>query len=260
MSGRYDSVPVKEALLATVGPSGRMISFSKTRYREAHPEHLALFNGNICLSPGRKVWHGDLDLTKDEPLLHDLARRTGTIVYVLYEQDGRFENADAPLIAEAVYSVTPSGHTEFGHLYVERAVDGTLRLRKLPAQRRRRFVFTFGRPRLLRFWLLDTQQVVTRQTSSDSRFLYIGRTPRPPDGRALPFLVLGIHRWRRDRRTMIEWTWYPTPKRHAAHPLLKFGLVVSRGPVRPWARVYLHPGLMYEFVLGLEHGPRTPWW
>jgi hypothetical protein len=236
-----------------------MISMSKTRYREAHPEHLAVFNANICLSPGRKVWHGDLDLTEDEPLLHDLARRTGTIVFVLYERDGRFENAEAPLISEAVYSVTPSGHTEFGHVYVERAVDGTLRLRKLPAQRRRRLVLTFGRPRLLRFWLRETERVATRQSSSDSRFLYIGRTPRP-QSRELPFLVLGIHRWRRDRRTMVEWTWYPTPKRHAPRPLLRLGLVVSRGPVRPWARVHVHPGLMYEFVAGVELGAKSnPW-
>jgi hypothetical protein len=258
---RHDSVPVEEALLATVGPSGRMISFSKSRYREDHPEHLTVFNANISLSPGRKVvWHGDLDLTEDEPLLHDLARRTGTIVYVLHEHDARFENEESPLIAEAVYSVTLSGHTDFGHVYFERAADGTLRRRKLPTARHKRFVLTFGRPRLLRFWHLDTERVVTRQTSSDSRFLYIGRTPRPPDGRELPFLVLGIHRWRWGRRTMLEWTWYPTPKRHAASPLLKVALVVPRGPVRPWARVYVHPGLMYEFVAGVEFGSRERRW
>jgi hypothetical protein len=258
--GRRDSVPVEEALLATVGPSGRMISFSKSRYREAHPEHLAVFNASICLSPGRKVWHGDIDLTEDEPLLHGLARRTGTIVYVLYEHHDRFENDKSPLIAEAVYSVTPSGHTRFGHVYFERVADGTLRRRKLPTVRHKRFVLIFGRPRFLRFWLLDTEQVVTRQTSSDSRFLYIGRTPRPQDGRELPFLVLGVHRWRRARRAMLEWTWYPTPKRHAPRPLLRVGLVVSRGPVRPWARVYVHPGLMYEFVIGLELGAKSnPW-
>jgi hypothetical protein len=257
---RHDSVPVEKALLATVGPSGRMISYSKSRYREAHPEHVAVFNANICLGPGRKVWHGDLDVTKDEPLLHDLARRTGTIVYVLYEFDGRFKNADTPLIAEAVFSVTPSGHTRFGEVYVERAADGTLRRRKLPTVRHRRFVFSFARPRLLRFWLLDTEQVVTRQTSSESRFLYVGRTPRPQDGRELPFLVLGIHRWRWNRRTMLEWTWYPTPKHHVPRPLFNVGLAVSHGPVRPWVRVYVHPGLMYELVLGMEHGPKTRWW
>jgi hypothetical protein len=229
---RHDGVPMEEALLATVGPSGRMISFSKSRYREAHPAHLAVFNANICLSPGCKViWHGDLDLTEDEPLLHNLARRTGTIVYVLYQHDGHFASDESPVIEEAVFSVTPSGHTRFGHVYFERAADGTLRRRKLPTARRRRFVLTFGRPRLLRFWHLDTERVVTRQTLSDSRFLYIGRTPRLQDGRELPFLVLGIHRWRRDRRTMLEWTWYPTPKRSAPRPLLRVGLVVSRGPV-----------------------------
>jgi hypothetical protein len=260
VTGRHDSVLVAEALLATVGPGGRMISFSKSRYREAHPEHLAVFNANICLSPARKVWHGDLDLTVDEPLLLDLARRTGTIVYVLYEFDGRFKNADEPLIEEAVYSVTPSGHTEFGHVYIERAADGTLRLRKLPRQRRRRFVFTFGRPRLLRFWLWETQHVAPQRGTADSRFLYIGRIPRPQNGRALPFLVLGIHRWRQGRRAMLEWTWYPTPKRHASRPLLQIRLVVSRGPVRPWVRIYVHPGFIYELVVGTELGTKNnPW-
>jgi hypothetical protein len=229
-----------------------MISFSKSRYREAHPDHLAVFNANICLSPRRKVWHGDLDLTEDEPLLHDLARRTGAIVYVLYELDARFKNDESPLIAEAVYSVTPSGHSRFGHVYVERAVDGTLRLRKLPAQRRTRFVFTFGRPRLLRFWRWETQHVARQRGTPDSRLLYVGRTPRLMHARDRPFLALAFHRWHRGCRTMLEWTWYPTPKRHASRPLLQVRLVVSRGPVRPWVRVYVQPGFMYELVFGLE--------
>lgn len=257
--GRHDSAVVEEALLATVGPSGRMISYSKSGYREAHPDRVPVFNANICLSPGRKVWHGDLDLTNDEPSLVQLARRTGAIVYVLYEHDGRFENDLSPLIDDAAYSVTPSGHTRFGHKYVERsAVDGTLRTRKLPAERRRRFVLTFGRPRLLRFWQWETRQVPRQQGTAGRWFLYIGR--RHGEQRDRPFLVLGLHRGPHQRQTMLESAWYPTPKRHAPRPLLHLGLVVSYGPIRPWLRIHIHPGLMYEFAAGLELGSKRDDW
>ena len=49
-------------VLATLGPRGRMISGSKTGYRDRHPDHLPVFNANVCFGSS-KVWHGDLDLT-----------------------------------------------------------------------------------------------------------------------------------------------------------------------------------------------------
>jgi hypothetical protein len=122
-------VIVEQALDQTIGASGRMISQSKNNYREQHPRNLVVFNANVCLSPGGKIWHGDLDLTVEESQVVDLARRTGAIVYVLDERAGRFENEQSPLIAEAVYSVTPSGHTMFPAAYVERGADGALRCR-----------------------------------------------------------------------------------------------------------------------------------
>lgn len=57
-----------EELRATLGYEGRMISFSKGGYSTAHPEHVAVFNANLCVAAG-KLWWGDLDLTVDEPLL-----------------------------------------------------------------------------------------------------------------------------------------------------------------------------------------------
>jgi hypothetical protein len=113
-------------LAATLGESGRMIAYSKTDYSRRHPDHVAIFNANVCVDAG-KIWHGDLDLTLDELKLGELARRIGETVYVLYEYDGRFENEDSPLLEEAVSSVTPSGHTRFQHRYLERATDGSLR-------------------------------------------------------------------------------------------------------------------------------------
>jgi hypothetical protein len=123
-----------EALLSTLGPADRMIAASKSRYATAHPTNVPVFNANVCLSVDgvsrpTKRWFGDLDLTVDEPLLVELARQTGSTVYVLYERDARFATAKAPLVEAAVYSVTPTGETHFNK-HVERSPDGKLRLRR----------------------------------------------------------------------------------------------------------------------------------
>ena len=123
---------VEAALEATLGQPGRMISSSKHGYGDRHPDHVALFNASVALSPAFKVWHGDLDLTVDEPVLLDLARRTGRIFYVLDERDGRFRNEQAPLVADAVYSATPSGHSRYRYDEITRANDGSLRRRRAP--------------------------------------------------------------------------------------------------------------------------------
>jgi hypothetical protein len=107
-----------------------MIALSKTSYQEKHPDQVAVFNANVVLSPRVKVWHGDINLSADEPLLHELARLTGRIVYLLYEGDGRFDKEDAPEIDNAVFSVTPTGHTHFPPKHIERATEGTLRARR----------------------------------------------------------------------------------------------------------------------------------
>ncbi len=45
---RYEAV-----ILATLGPPGRMISGSKTGYRDQHPDHLPVFNANIASARAR---------------------------------------------------------------------------------------------------------------------------------------------------------------------------------------------------------------
>jgi hypothetical protein len=147
LANRYE-----EALLATVGPAGRMITASKSSFREANPDHVLIFNANLCLAGG-KIWHGDLDIdTPDEQLLIELAARIGEAIYVLHERAARFENEDEPQLEEAVYSVAPSGHTMFDHPYIERTRDGSLRMRppqwRQPKRRRRPSV----RRRLRRLW------------------------------------------------------------------------------------------------------------
>lgn len=64
-----------------------------------------------------KLWHGDLDLTLDEPKLAALSQQIAEVVFVLYEYDGRFDHEQEPLLERAVFSVTPSGHTRYQHRY-----------------------------------------------------------------------------------------------------------------------------------------------
>jgi hypothetical protein len=72
-------------------------------YFSAHPDNLVVFNGNVCTDDG-KIWYGDLDITKDEDKLTELASKLGCRIYVLREHDGRFDNEDAPLLGQAVAS------------------------------------------------------------------------------------------------------------------------------------------------------------
>lgn len=71
--------------------SGRIISYSKSGYREKHPDNIVVFNANIFTERG-KVWWGDLDLTKESEILQKIATESGETLYVLRELDGRFEN------------------------------------------------------------------------------------------------------------------------------------------------------------------------
>jgi len=70
----------------------RMISSSKSFYHEKHPNNVVFFNANIIDKKLGKIWHGDLDLSKDAQKLIDIAKELKTIFYILREMDGRFNN------------------------------------------------------------------------------------------------------------------------------------------------------------------------
>lgn len=234
-----------EALRETIGWEGRMISFSKSGYHEAHPDRVAIFNANVCVKEG-KIWHGDLDLTVDEERLAALAARIGETLYILYERDGRFENADAPLLAEAVYSVTPSAHTRYQHQYIERAADGTLRRRPLPRPLRWRWRVLLHRPRLLRFWRIENKTWTGSATvRARGRLVYIGRR----DNGRTPLLVLGASRSDRLRSLGIELTWYPTDglERSAGRALIRIAPQLVVGRLHLWCNLIVWPGRNYAF-------------
>ena len=142
------------AIEACLGEPGRMIALSKSAYQDDHPLHLAVFNANICFEEG-KVWWGDFDLTVEEARVARLAAKTGETVYVLYELDGRFRFEGNPQLERAVYSVTPSGHSRYDHVHIERRADGVLYRRPpIPRPRFRRP----ARPRTWRVWRIGLSE------------------------------------------------------------------------------------------------------
>ena len=85
---------------------GRMLSRSKSDYREKNPDHLVCFNANVFSSEG-KIWYGDLDLDIDGEKLQSVADELGKKLFVLREMDGRFENeslSEIKVIQKAIYT------------------------------------------------------------------------------------------------------------------------------------------------------------
>jgi hypothetical protein len=74
---------------------GRMISGSKSSYRNRHPDNLVVFNANIVTKSRGKIWHGDLDITIDYEKLKEVAEKIKEDMYILYETDARFEKENA---------------------------------------------------------------------------------------------------------------------------------------------------------------------
>lgn len=116
----------REVAIEVLGWPGRMISQSKSGFRERHPDHAAVFNANLCVEAG-KIWFGDLDLTIDEPLLLELANQLDEQIYVLREMDGRFKNELRPLLDHALYRISPEEQTSSAAHRFVRAADGSLR-------------------------------------------------------------------------------------------------------------------------------------
>lgn len=109
------------------GPPGRLLAASDVWYEKEHPDHVVVFNANLCIDGPRKIWFGDIDLTEDEWRLAVLAKALDTKVYVLNERDGRFGGRDKqPLLEKAVLVVGPDGKVEHGP-HIRRAKDGRLR-------------------------------------------------------------------------------------------------------------------------------------
>jgi prolyl oligopeptidase PreP (S9A serine peptidase family) len=89
--------------------AGRLISYSKSSYREKNPDNEVYFNANIFVLGEGKVWYGDIDVTKDREKLERIASASGNDLFILREFDGRFENEDLKdpeIITKSVCKIT----------------------------------------------------------------------------------------------------------------------------------------------------------
>jgi hypothetical protein len=105
-------------------PHGRILGWSKSGYRAAHPSHFVMFNATIARW-GEPLWRGDLDLTTDEAAIAELARRLGETLHVLFEAEAGYQ--EWVTVDAAVITVTPEGSiTVDGRYRIERDDRGRL--------------------------------------------------------------------------------------------------------------------------------------
>lgn len=83
-------------VFAAVGLPRGLCLGSKSGYRARHRRHYFIPNANVFCCRDGKVWWGDLDLWRHAEQLEQVARRLRCRLYVLYEFDGRFDNAELP--------------------------------------------------------------------------------------------------------------------------------------------------------------------
>jgi hypothetical protein len=70
--------------------NGRLISGSKSGYRKMFPDNYVIFNANIFTKSKHKIWHGDLDITKDASILQKICNEIGEEMIVVSEMKGGF--------------------------------------------------------------------------------------------------------------------------------------------------------------------------
>jgi hypothetical protein len=80
---------------AILGPSGRLLSGSKSGYRRRHPDHEVHFNACLFGDDGTQLWFGDIDLTIETARLQKLANRLGRRVILTPEWPYRFDGLPA---------------------------------------------------------------------------------------------------------------------------------------------------------------------
>jgi len=100
---------IENVICKRLGHPGRMIGGSKSGYMQNNKDNVVVFNANIIIelktilkTKYTKVWYGDIDITKDENILNEIAQVTGSMIYVLREYDNRFDTESKPNISNYV--------------------------------------------------------------------------------------------------------------------------------------------------------------
>jgi hypothetical protein len=90
-----------------LGYEGKIISSSKSEYRQQNPDNLVIFNANIIAKTEKgyeKIWYGDVDITLDYESLVQISENLDTEIFVLYEMDCRFDRESDPNVSNFVVS------------------------------------------------------------------------------------------------------------------------------------------------------------
>ena len=101
--------------------SARIITGSKSVYRNSKPKDLIIFNANVFMKDMGKVWYGDLNLTEEYMELKSIADSLDTTLYVLWEMEGRFGKEKRPideLIKKSVWNTDEVKPTKDWYLSV----------------------------------------------------------------------------------------------------------------------------------------------
>ncbi len=81
----------QEAIEGHLGTPGRLLSASKSMYREKFPDHKIYFNACLFDKEFKQVWYGDIDLDIDKESLQMLANYLKEPIYLTIEQPFRFD-------------------------------------------------------------------------------------------------------------------------------------------------------------------------
>lgn len=112
-------IDLRSDIEAILGPSGRLLSGSKTAHRNAHPDHdEVLFNACLWLGrDGTEVWFGDIDLTVERHLVQAVADKLGETLLLSPEHPWRFDSLAKGLssgYAGDLRTFVPTGHATTG--------------------------------------------------------------------------------------------------------------------------------------------------
>ena len=85
------TININQEVEKILGPCGRLLSSSKSAYREFYPDHQVFFNACLWDSNGTEIWFGDIDLTKENRKLEKARNLFDNPIYLTKEDPYRFE-------------------------------------------------------------------------------------------------------------------------------------------------------------------------